>query len=160
VPVVTLPGTRLPSRVSSAFMSWIDPSLIATNLLEYEDIVVKLATDASALQSAKEKVAKGVKISHLFDTHEWARSLKRASMLMWEVNSASCTPSHCTLMFIRVWSCVCCCGVDHCNVARLPSSLTASYSSHALTHTLTRAPSRFTANRCRLTTSSSRRSCV
>ncbi len=31
------------------------------------------------------KVAKRVKSSRLFDTQEWARSLKRASMLMWEV---------------------------------------------------------------------------
>jgi hypothetical protein len=35
VPVVTLPGTRLPSRVSASFMSRIDPRLIASNLLEY-----------------------------------------------------------------------------------------------------------------------------
>ena len=84
--MVTLPGTRLPSRVSASFMSRIDHRLIATNLLEYEDIVVSLATRKSLLQSAKDHVTKGVKDTNLFNTQDWARSLERASMMMWEVS--------------------------------------------------------------------------
>jgi predicted O-linked N-acetylglucosamine transferase (SPINDLY family) len=85
VPVVTLPGVRLPSRVSAAFMAWIHPALIASNLLEYEDIVVALATRPALLQDAKERVGRGIVESRLFDTREWSRSVTRASAMMWEV---------------------------------------------------------------------------
>jgi hypothetical protein len=39
-------------------MAWIDPSLIASNLLEYEDIVVELATNPAMLLAAKQRVAR------------------------------------------------------------------------------------------------------
>lgn len=55
-------------------------------LCRYEDIVVSLATKKSLLQSAKDRVIKGVKDTNLFHTQDWARSLERASMMMWEVS--------------------------------------------------------------------------
>jgi predicted O-linked N-acetylglucosamine transferase (SPINDLY family) len=66
-------------------MAWIHPALIASNLLEYEDIVVALATRPALLQDAKERVGRGIVESRLFDTREWSRSVTRASAMMWEV---------------------------------------------------------------------------
>ena len=76
VPIVTLPGPYLRSRITAALYHKMDwPKLIATNPSEYVDLAVRLATDAEFHREACSEIQK--RSTHLFEDPEEVEALAK-----------------------------------------------------------------------------------
>lgn len=85
LPLVTCKGTSFAGRVAASLLTAIGlPELIAHSLAEYEAIALKLATDGTALATAKDKLARNRGTHPLFDTARTTRHLERAFLTMVE----------------------------------------------------------------------------
>ena len=81
VPVVTIMGKHFASRVSSSLLSSIGlEELIAHDIEEYEEKIIKLCSEKTYLKQIKEKLSNSVYMKNLYDvkkfTHEFELSLK------------------------------------------------------------------------------------
>jgi protein O-GlcNAc transferase len=81
VPVVTIMGKHFASRVSSSLLSSIGlEELIAHNIQEYEEKIIKLCSEKIYLKKIKEKLSNNVYMKNFYDvkkfTHEFELSLK------------------------------------------------------------------------------------
>jgi protein O-GlcNAc transferase len=86
LPLVTCLGSTFAGRVSASLLQAIGvPQLIASNLEDYEALVLKLASEPSFLQSIRDELAESRKTSPLFDTHRFTRDLEAAYSSMWEI---------------------------------------------------------------------------
>ena len=81
VPVVTIMGKHFASRVSSSLLSSIGlEELIAHNIQEYEEKIIKLCSEKIYLKKIKEKLSDSVYMKNFYDikkfTYEFELSLK------------------------------------------------------------------------------------
>ncbi|NNF99197.1 MAG: tetratricopeptide repeat protein [Desulfobacteraceae bacterium] len=84
VPVVTMIGNNFTSRVAASLLKAIGMTdLIATNPLQYQDIVIGLASDSAKLETLKKHLLEQVKNKPLFDTKRFAKNLEYAYTAMW-----------------------------------------------------------------------------
>ncbi len=84
VPVITLEGCNLASRMSSSILSAFGLSDLITHSLEaYEALAVRLARDPGKLQAIGQRLAKNRE--PLFDTPRFTRNLERAYKEMWKL---------------------------------------------------------------------------
>ena len=78
-PIVTLAGTRFPSRVCGSLLTTIGvPELVTTNFDGYETLAVELAGNRERLDRIKQKIIQGRATSPLFDTQRFCRNLEKA----------------------------------------------------------------------------------
>jgi len=96
-PMVTLPGETLASRVAASQLTTLGcPELIASCPLEYEDIAVKLGTDAEFLKAIRAKVWARRSESPLFSCRMYARDMERLFLRMWQRYASGEKPHHIT----------------------------------------------------------------
>jgi protein O-GlcNAc transferase len=93
VPVVAMIGSHFASRVSASILTTIGmPELIARTPEEYEELAVRLATDATELKSLRIKLANNRTSFPLFDTRRYARNLENAFIRMWHLHAMGQSP--------------------------------------------------------------------
>jgi protein O-GlcNAc transferase len=86
LPLVTCLGSAFVGRVSASLLQAIGvPQLIASNLDDYEALVLKLATQPAFLQSIRAKLSENRGTFPLFDTDRFTRDLETAYSRMWEI---------------------------------------------------------------------------
>jgi protein O-GlcNAc transferase len=85
LPVLTCPGATYASRVAASLLHGIGlPELIASSLLDYEALALKLACDPALLTSIKQKLACNRETYPLFNTKRFVRHLEAAYVTMRE----------------------------------------------------------------------------
>lgn len=86
LPILTCKGNAFVGRVASSILHAVElPELVATNLREYESIALRLATDASYMQSIRVKLKANKERSALFDTKRFTGHLEAAYCTMFEL---------------------------------------------------------------------------
>jgi protein O-GlcNAc transferase len=94
LPIVTLSGSTLASRVAGSLLRAVDmSSLISTSFEEYETIAMRLATDPQACQATRSQLVKNLKIAKLFDGQDFARKVERAYRKMYALLQSGAAPS-------------------------------------------------------------------
>lgn len=84
LPVVTYMGNSFPSRVAGSLLHAIGlPELIANNLEEYENIVLRLVNSPEILADIKSRLLANQATFPLFDTEGFCRNLETAYIVMW-----------------------------------------------------------------------------
>jgi predicted O-linked N-acetylglucosamine transferase (SPINDLY family) len=84
LPLITIPGTSFAGRVSASLLKALDlPELIATTLVEYETLALKLARDTPALVAIRNKLSEHRKTHLPFDTARFTRNLESAYRSIW-----------------------------------------------------------------------------
>ncbi|MFP5394137.1 MAG: tetratricopeptide repeat protein [Gammaproteobacteria bacterium] len=84
LPVVTYMGKSFPSRVAGSLLHAIGMTdLITHTLQEYEDLVVKLASEPALLADAKARIKANRDVYPLFDTERFCRNLEAVYTAMW-----------------------------------------------------------------------------
>ncbi len=82
VPLITRRGTAFPGRVAASLLRAAGlPDLVTETDQAYEDLAVKLATDASALEAVKKRLTRNCP---LFDTDLFRRNIETAYTRMWD----------------------------------------------------------------------------
>src|SRR4051812_2240092 len=72
VPLLTLPGEKLASRVAASLIVAVEcPEMIVGSFAEYEQRAVELATNPLLLKQLRDKLKTNRLKSKLFDTHLW-----------------------------------------------------------------------------------------
>ncbi|XP_063837942.1 UDP-N-acetylglucosamine--peptide N-acetylglucosaminyltransferase 110 kDa subunit-like [Ostrinia nubilalis] len=95
VPLVTLPGETLASRVAASQLNTLGCSeLIANSPKEYQDIAVKLGLDRQYCRYMRAKVSKARLESTLFDCKHYARGLETLYEKMWKRYENEERPDH------------------------------------------------------------------
>ena len=95
LPVVTRLGEAFAGRVGASLASAIGlPDLIATDTAGYERIALRLAQDPAALKDVREKLARNLATSPLFDTKRYVRNLESAYREMWRRHEQGLAPDH------------------------------------------------------------------
>lgn len=81
VPIITLRGASFHSRVASSLLRTINlPELIVTDLSDYEDLAVRLASCKEDLDSLRLKLKYNVEKSVLFDPIQYSRAFEQQVM--------------------------------------------------------------------------------
>lgn len=93
VPLLTVPGDTLPSRVGASLLKAAGmPELICGSWAEYENRAVSLATDGGELGRLRKAVAAS-RSSPLFDTEAFVADLELAYEHMWRRREEGCPPA-------------------------------------------------------------------
>ena len=78
-PIVTKSGKSFVSRVAGSLLTAIDiPELITNSELEYENLILKLASSPDNLKKIKQKLHENLSIKPLFDTKKYTHYLETA----------------------------------------------------------------------------------
>jgi predicted O-linked N-acetylglucosamine transferase (SPINDLY family) len=86
LPLVTCCGESFAGRVAASLLNAVGlPELVAHSLVEYEALALKLATDASLLQSIRWKLEQNRLRYPLFDTDRFRRHIEAAYLIAWEI---------------------------------------------------------------------------
>jgi protein O-GlcNAc transferase len=86
LPLVTCCGETFVGRVAASLLNAVDlPELVTHSLDEYQALALKLATDASLLQSIRRKLAQNRLRCPLFDTDRFRRHIEAAYLTAWEI---------------------------------------------------------------------------
>jgi protein O-GlcNAc transferase len=94
-PMLTLAGETLASRVSSSLVVTMGfPELMCTNMAEYEEKAVHLATNVSELRELQAKVRAARATSPLFNTRLRVRHLEAAFLAMTKRWLEGLPPAH------------------------------------------------------------------
>lgn len=83
LPLLTTPGRTFPGRVAASLLMALGmPQLIATDLADYENRAIALASDKPRLAAIREKIKRQRETSALFDTARFTRNLEAAYRAM------------------------------------------------------------------------------
>ncbi len=78
VPLITLAGESFASRVAASILTAVDMTdLITTNIDEYKNLAIRLATDSDRLKKLKTKVIKNKQLLSLYDSVIYTRNLEK-----------------------------------------------------------------------------------
>ncbi len=93
VPIVTLPGSTMASRVAGSLLSsgGLD-GLIVKDELEYQQRVLELIADRSKLDVYRERLRDAKSSGGLFDVEKLAVNLERLYQAMWRRHETGCAP--------------------------------------------------------------------
>jgi predicted O-linked N-acetylglucosamine transferase (SPINDLY family) len=84
--LLTCRGEAFAGRVAASLLNAVGlPELVTHSLDEYERLALKLATDASLLQSIRRKLEQNRLRSPLFDTDRFRRHIEAAYLTAWEI---------------------------------------------------------------------------
>jgi len=90
LPVLTCKGQAFAGRVAASLLDAAGlPELVAQTLEEYEALALDLARDPAKLKALKEKLARNLPASPLFDADGFRRDIEAAYLLMWEARGES-----------------------------------------------------------------------
>lgn len=99
LPVLTVQGTAFPGRVAGSLLHAIGlPELIAPTLEAYEELAVRIASDAAELDDLKGRLRANRESHPLFDTKRFCRNLEQAYTGMQERRQAGKGPEHFSLV--------------------------------------------------------------
>ncbi|QJD29347.1 O-linked N-acetylglucosamine transferase, SPINDLY family protein [Methylococcus geothermalis] len=85
VPIVTCMGETFPSRVAGSLLSAIGlPELITTELGDYHDLALELATQPERLARVNARLMANRLTTPLFDTPRYTRNLEALYQAMWQ----------------------------------------------------------------------------
>ena len=88
LPVLTVMGEAFAGRVAASLLHAIGmPELVTSNLADYEALALALARDPARLASLKEKLARNIATTPLFDADGFTRDLEAAYLGMKNYNS-------------------------------------------------------------------------
>ena len=83
LPVLTVMGEAFAGRVAASLLRAIGmPELVASNLEDYETLALALARDPTRLASLREKLARNIATTPLFDADRFTRDLEAAYLGM------------------------------------------------------------------------------
>jgi predicted O-linked N-acetylglucosamine transferase (SPINDLY family) len=83
LPVLTVMGEAFAGRVAASLLHAVGmPELVTNNLAEYEALALALARDPARLASLKEKLARNIGTTPLFDADRFTRDLEAAYLKM------------------------------------------------------------------------------
>ena len=83
LPVLTVMGEAFAGRVAASLLHAIGmPELVTSNLADYEALALALARDPARLASLKEKLARNIATTPLFDADRFTRDLEAAYLKM------------------------------------------------------------------------------
>jgi predicted O-linked N-acetylglucosamine transferase (SPINDLY family) len=86
LPLVTCCGESFAGRVAASLLNGVGlPELVTHSLGEYEALALKLATDASLLQSIRWRLEQNRLRYPLFDTDRFRRHIEAAYLTAWEI---------------------------------------------------------------------------
>jgi len=89
LPVLTCKGQAFAGRVAASLLEAAGlPELVTQNLEAYEARALELAGDPAKLQGIKEKLARNLPASPLFDTDGFRHGMESAYITMWESGEA------------------------------------------------------------------------
>lgn len=95
VPIVTRVGETFASRIAASLLDAVDlPELITATEEEYEALAVALATDQDRLAALKQKLAKNMTTSSLFDPKLTTKYIESAYTETYERYHAGLLPDH------------------------------------------------------------------
>ena len=90
LPVLTCKGQAFAGRVAASLLDAAGlPELVAQTLEEYEALALDLARDPAKLKALKEKLARNLPASPLFDADGFRRDIEAAYLTMWEARGES-----------------------------------------------------------------------
>ena len=85
LPVVTCQGNAFAGRVAASLLNAAGlPELVTHSLADYEALALRLATDAAALKTIRDKLAQNRLTCPLFDTDRFRRHIETAYETMWD----------------------------------------------------------------------------
>lgn len=85
VPLITKLGRQFAARVAASLLYAIDmPELVAETDEEYEDLIMKFATDKQQLNQLKEKLQANRLTTSLFDTERYTRNFEAGLTTAWQ----------------------------------------------------------------------------
>jgi protein O-GlcNAc transferase len=85
VPVLTCLGRSFPGRVAGSLLQAVGlPELITSSLGDYETRATTIASDPDLLVSLKQKLARNIGSTPLFDSPRFTRHIESAYRTMWE----------------------------------------------------------------------------
>ena len=83
LPVLTVKGETFPGRVAASLLGAIGmPELVTNSLEEYEALALALARDPARLADLKQKLARNIAATPLFDADRFTRDLEAAYLTM------------------------------------------------------------------------------
>jgi predicted O-linked N-acetylglucosamine transferase (SPINDLY family) len=81
--VLTVKGETFAGRVAASLLGAVDmPELIMGSLADYEAMALSLARDPARLSALKEKLARNIGTTPLFDANGFTRDLEAAYLTM------------------------------------------------------------------------------
>ncbi|MFN0039121.1 MAG: tetratricopeptide repeat protein [Burkholderiales bacterium] len=94
VPLITIPGTTMPSRVASSLLTAAGmPELICRDFETYEAMALKLANTPGEIERAKQKLVANRSTFPFFDTESFVEALEQAYAEMWRRFEAGLSPA-------------------------------------------------------------------
>lgn len=85
LPMVTCLGDEMQGRVAASLLHAAGMAeLVTSNLIEYEDLVYRLAREPGVLSGLRERLAARRRAGELFNTRRKVRDLERAYRMMWQ----------------------------------------------------------------------------
>jgi protein O-GlcNAc transferase len=83
LPVLTVMGEAFAGRVAASLLQAVGmPELVANNLAQYEALALALARDPARLALLKEKLARNIATTPLFDADSFTRDLEATYLKM------------------------------------------------------------------------------
>lgn len=92
VPVITVSGETMPSRVASLLHAAGLSDLVCRDWVAYEDMALQLASRPDELRRVRAAVAEA-RSSPLFDSEGYVRALERAFAEMWQRHESGLPPA-------------------------------------------------------------------
>ena len=93
LPVLTCAGNTFPARVAASVLHAIGlPELVASSLVEYEELALALARSPERLAAIRTKLMRNRDTEPLFDTARFTRDLESAYTSMWHRQRAGLPP--------------------------------------------------------------------
>jgi protein O-GlcNAc transferase len=88
LPVLTCKGQAFAGRVAASLLEAVGlPEMVARTLEDYEARALELARDPAKLKAVKEKLARNLPATALFDSDGFRRDIEAAYVTMWERRS-------------------------------------------------------------------------
>lgn len=93
LPMITLLGQSFAARVSASLLHSIGlPELVAVTSGQYEDLAVRLATDAAFMRLTQQKLTRNRATTPLFDSNSFTKHLEKGYEIIWGRHLAGLPP--------------------------------------------------------------------
>ncbi len=95
VPILTMQGNTFASRVASSLLTVLNlQELITTNIKDYENLAIELASNKYKMQNIKEKLLQNVLKSNLFNINIYIKNIEKAYLEIYERNKKNLPPEN------------------------------------------------------------------
>jgi predicted O-linked N-acetylglucosamine transferase (SPINDLY family) len=93
VPLVTCMGETFAGRVAASLLNAIGlPDLVTRSLDDYENLSLRLASEAGLLKSLRARIEQNLRTRPLFDTERFKRHIEAAYAKMWDMQQRGEAP--------------------------------------------------------------------